>query len=70
MPPDESITYVTQNIKINLFKSFTIVHDTHRLALMNAMLHDIEGAITLGDTLSNLGKGMCGYDVEIGRAHV
>ena len=24
MPPDESITYVTQNIKINLFKSFTI----------------------------------------------
>ena len=27
MPPDESITYVTQNIKINLFKSFTISID-------------------------------------------
>lgn len=26
MPPDESITYVTQNIKINLFKSFTIAY--------------------------------------------
>ena len=27
MPPDESITYVTQNIKINLFKSFTIIRN-------------------------------------------
>ena len=29
MPPDESITYVTQNIKINLFKSFTIIIFPH-----------------------------------------
>jgi len=39
-------------------KAFTgceLVHDTHRLALMNAMLHDIEGQILLGDTLSNVG---------------
>ena len=32
---------------------------------MNAMLHDIEGTITLGDTLSNLGKSMRGYDVVL-----
>ena len=42
-----------------------LVHDTHRLALMNAMPHDMEGTITLGDTLSNLGKGMKGYDVVL-----
>ena len=49
-------------------KAFTgceLVHDTHRLALMNAMLHDIDGEITLGDTLSNLGKGLKGYDVVL-----
>ncbi len=49
-------------------KAFTgveLVHDTHRLALMNAMLHDIEGDITLGDTLSNIGKSMKGYDVVL-----
>ena len=32
---------------------------------MNAMLHNMEGPITLGDTLSNLGKGMRGYDVVL-----
>lgn len=42
-----------------------LVHDTHRLALMNAMLHDIEGKIYLGDTLSNLGKEMKNYDVVL-----
>ena len=47
------------------FTGTELVHDTHRLALMNAMLHDIEGEITLGDTLSNLGKGMSGYDVVL-----
>lgn len=49
-------------------KTFTgceLVHDTHRLALMNAMLHDIEGEITLGDTLSNIGKSMKGFDVVL-----
>ena len=32
---------------------------------MNAMLHDIEGKITLGDTLSNAGMGMKDYDVVL-----
>lgn len=47
-------------------KAFTgceLVHETHRLAMMNAMLHDINGKIYLGDTLSNFGKQMNGYDV-------
>lgn len=47
------------------FTGVELVHDTHRLALMNAMLHNIEGNITLGDTLSNLGKSMKGYDVVL-----
>lgn len=47
------------------FTGTELVHDTHRLALMNAMLHDMEGEIILGDTLSNLGKSMRGYDVVL-----
>ena len=47
------------------FTGCELVHDTHRLALMNAMLHDIEGQILLGDTLSNLGKSMKGYDLVL-----
>ena len=47
------------------FTGVELVHDTHRLALMNAMLHDMEGEITLGDTLSNIGKSMKDYDVVL-----
>lgn len=47
------------------FTGCELVHDTHRLALMNAMLHDIEGAIYLRDTLSNFGQNMRGYDVVL-----
>ena len=47
------------------FSGCELVHDTHRLALMNAMLHDINGPIYLGDTLSNFGKQMKGYDVVL-----
>lgn len=42
-----------------------LVHETHRLALMNAMLHDIEGEIILADTLSNHGKAMKNFDVVL-----
>ena len=38
------------------FSGGELVHETHRLALMNAMLHNIEGRIVLGDTLSESGK--------------
>jgi type I restriction enzyme M protein len=47
------------------FTGCELVHDTHRLALMNAMLHDIEGEIVLGDTLSNVGKNLKGFDVVL-----
>lgn len=47
------------------FSGCELVHDTHRLALMNAMLHDIDGPIMLGDTLSNQGKSMKGFDVVL-----
>lgn len=47
------------------FTGCELVHETHRLALMNAMLHDIEGQIMLGDTLSNAGKAMKGFDLVL-----
>ncbi|MCK8827630.1 type I restriction-modification system subunit M [Natroniella acetigena] len=47
------------------FTGCELVQDTHRLSLMNAMLHDINGKIYLGDTLSNFGKQMKGYDVVL-----
>jgi type I restriction enzyme M protein len=49
--------------KKEAFTGCELVHETHRLALMNAMLHDIEGEIYYGDTLSNLGKKMKDFDV-------
>lgn len=47
------------------FSGAELVHETHRLALMNAMLHDIEGKIYLCDTLSNQGRVMNGFDVVL-----
>ncbi|WP_297964145.1 N-6 DNA methylase [uncultured Anaerovibrio sp.] len=47
------------------FTGCELVHDTHRLALMNAMLHDIRGKIILGDTLSAAGKALKNYDVVL-----
>ena len=45
------------------FSGVELVQDAHRLALMNAMLHDIDGRIMLGDTLANSGKSFRDYDV-------
>ena len=45
------------------FSGVELVRDTHRLALMNAMLHDIQGEIILGDTLSDIGKSLKNFDV-------
>lgn len=58
----------TDQAEFQVKKAFTgveLVHDTHRLALMNAMLHGIEAPIILGDTLSPLGKSLKGYDVVL-----
>jgi len=41
------------------------VQDAHRLALMNAMLHGIEGEIVLGDTLSTNSKALQDFDVVL-----
>ncbi|AZF45466.1 N-6 DNA methylase [Pseudomonas sp. R2-7-07] len=35
------------------FHGMELVQDTHRLALMNMLLHGIEGGVTYGDTLSD-----------------
>ena len=51
--------------KREAFSGCELVHETHRLALMNSMLHDIEGDIYLGDSLSNLGKKMKNFDVVL-----
>ena len=51
--------------KKEAFTGAELVHETHRLALMNAMLHDIDGKIYLCDTLSNQGKQMNGFDVVL-----
>lgn len=47
------------------FTGCELVHDTHRLALMNAMLHGLNGKIILGDTLSNVGKQLKNFDLVL-----
>ncbi len=42
-----------------------LVQNTHKLALMNALLHDIEGRLVQGDSLSANGKWMEGFDVVL-----
>ena len=44
------------------FSGVELVPDAHRLALMNARLHGMESRILLGDTLTDLGKGLKNYD--------
>ncbi len=61
-----SLTLEQQAFQKNeAFTGAELVHETHRLALMNAMLHDIDGKIYLCDTLSNQGKQMNGFDVVL-----
>ena len=55
----------TQERKFQKEESFSgveLVPDAHRLALMNARLHDMESTIHLGDTLSKLGKELKNFD--------
>lgn len=44
------------------FSGVELVGDAHRLALMNARLHGMESEIILGDTLTEMGKELKGYD--------
>ena len=45
------------------FYGIELVPDTHRLGLMNLMLHDIEGELLLGDSLSPMGAQLPKADV-------
>jgi type I restriction enzyme M protein len=47
------------------FSGVELVPDVQRLALMNAMLHDIEGEIVLGDTLGPTGARLPKADVIV-----
>jgi len=49
--------------KYQAFYGMELVQDAHRLALMNLMLHDIEGDLAYGDTLSPSGAGLHKADV-------
>jgi type I restriction enzyme M protein len=51
--------------KKEAFTGCELVQETHRLALMNAMLHDIDSEIYIGDTLSSLGTKMKNFDVVL-----
>lgn len=53
-----------QDFQINkAFNGVELVHETHRLALMNAYLHKVNGNIVLGDSLAQSAKSMKDYDV-------
>lgn len=65
---DELFSLKEKDQKFQIREAFTgieLVQDAHRLALMNAMLHDIEGDILLTDALSNKGKAFQDYDVVL-----
>ncbi len=49
--------------KHQAFYGMELVQDAHRLALMNLMLHDIEGELVYGDTLSPSGAALPKADV-------
>lgn len=51
--------------KERAFSGCELVSDTHRLAVMNAMLHDIDGPILQADTLSSAGKQMRDFDLVL-----
>lgn len=47
------------------FVGMELVHDTARLGLMNLLLHDIQGQLTIGDTLSSQGQRLPAADVVL-----
>ncbi|WPZ19222.1 N-6 DNA methylase [Geobacillus subterraneus] len=63
---DDYFDLSQEEIEFQKYKAFSgveLVRDTHRLAVMNALLHDVHGEILLGDTLSSLGERLKNYDV-------
>jgi type I restriction enzyme M protein len=47
------------------FYGLELVQDTHRLLLMNLILHGIEGRVDVGDTLSPMGTGLPKADLML-----
>lgn len=47
----------------NIFSACELVADTHRLGIMNALLHDMSGKFIQGDTLSETGKQLGKVDI-------
>jgi len=61
-----NLTITQQNFqKEEAFVGVELVPDTRRLAIMNALLHDIHSPILLGDTLSNEGKALKNADLVL-----
>lgn len=63
---DDYFDLSEEEVEFQKYKAFggvELVKDAHRLAVMNALLHDIHGELVLGDTLSSLGEGLKNYDV-------
>lgn len=58
------LTSKQQDFQIrHAYQGVELVQDTHRLALMNLMLHDIEAPIEMGDTMTPVGERLAGADV-------
>jgi type I restriction enzyme M protein len=57
-PPDERTEAQQRKYRTSTFYGMELVQDTHRLALMNMLLHGIEGGIQFGDTLAEEGARM------------
>ncbi|ALX48522.1 N-6 DNA methylase [Lentibacillus amyloliquefaciens] len=63
---DDHFDLSQKEAEFQRYEAFTgaeLVKDTHRLALMNALLHNMRGEIKLGDTLSEMGSTMKNFDV-------
>lgn len=65
---DDFFNLTSEEARFEKEQAFTgceLVPETHRLALMNALLHGVEGPIRQGDTLSPEGESMKNYDVVL-----
>jgi type I restriction enzyme M protein len=65
---DDLFTLSTAEQKFQRERAFygvELVPDAHRLALMNLMLHGIEGDLVLGDTMSDVGKNLPKADLVL-----
>lgn len=63
----DDLTGLQEFQRTKAFSGCELVHETHRLALMNAMIHDIDGNLILGDTLTNVGIIFKDLDVVLSK---